>query len=106
MLKVEVYIPSEFEETLIDSISDKGYLNDDLYCRVYASYDVEDHWKSKEGASPKIGNIGEKSFSIQKKLEFRIKKEDMYEVDEIIRRIHPYERPIINYIPIISADKM
>lgn len=102
-IKVEVYIPQEFEDKLIDEINSGGYIQDGFYDRVYCSVDVTGHWRTNEGANPYDGSIGEISSSPERKIEFRIKKKDLQNVDKIIKSVHPYEVPVINYISLIEV---
>ncbi len=46
------------------------------------------------------GEIGKLSAAPEIKAEFRCRTEDRPEVERIIRMVHPYEVPVINFIPL------
>lgn len=62
--------------------------------------EVEGHWRPLEGANPFDGTVGQVQTRPEVKMEFRIKEEEREEVQRIIDRVHPYEVPVVNYIPL------
>ncbi len=99
-LKVEVYIPEDFEAKLVNELNEHGYLNYNNYDYVYASYKVIGHFRPKEGATPYIGKVGEISKVEEIKIEFRIEKDERENVGNLLTLIHPYEEPVIYFIEI------
>jgi len=57
-------------------------------------------WIPLEGASPYDGEIGKLSNAAEIKAEFRCRSADRERVEAIIRSVHPYEVPVINFIPL------
>ena len=57
-----------------------------------------------EGANPFDGTVGQVQTRPEVKMEFRIKEEEREEVQRIIDRVHPYEVPVVNYIPLAECD--
>ncbi len=96
-LKVEVYIPEDFEAKLVNELNEHGYLNYNNYDYVYASCKVLGHFRPKEGAAPYIGKIGEISKVEEIKIEFRIESTERENVENLITLIHPYEEPVIYF---------
>ncbi|MFO1444092.1 divalent cation tolerance protein CutA [Bacillus sp. Bva_UNVM-123] len=48
------------------------------------------------------GTAGESCFGAECKLEFKCLYEKMAEVRTIIKKIHPYEEPIIKMMPLLN----
>lgn len=100
-VKVEIYIPEENERDLMEVINDKGFIKEGLYDYAYSASIVRGHFRPLDGASPHIGNVGDVEEVVEIKIEFRIKSEDKEDLDRLIRSVHPYEVPVINYIGLI-----
>lgn len=100
-IKVEVFIPEQYEKNLIDALNTQGLLGAGAYDYVYASTKVMGHWRPLAGSKPFIGQTGALCGSKEIKLEFRIQKNQKNVAESIIRRNHPYEEPIINFIELI-----
>ena len=59
--------------------------------------------ESSSGANPYMGNIGDICDAEEAKIEFNCKKELYKTAVDTIKRIHPYEKPVINVIPLIIS---
>lgn len=92
----EVFVPENYVENIIQSLSKYSLLNEKNYGDVYATIDVIGHWTSFEGSNPFNGKIGEKSTAKEKLLKFRVKKEFKDLAYILIKEAHPYEVPVIN----------
>lgn len=103
-IKVEVFIPPEFVIKLANELNERGLLRQGHYDYAFSTTEVTGHWRPLEGASPYDGEIGVVSEEKEIKMEFRIYEEDLEEVNRIIRMIHPYESPAINYIRVIDME--
>ncbi len=99
--KVEVFIPVEAEEKLIEALHAQGLLAGGSYDYAYTSMEVIGHWRPLEGARPYEGTLGKCSQVRELQLEFRILDHQKEVCESIIRRNHPYETPVINFIPLI-----
>lgn len=58
------------------------------------------YWRPLEGTDPYIGKAGEISCEPEIKAEVTVFKEKVDETIEAIKKVHPYEEPVINVIPI------
>lgn len=56
------------------------------------------HWKSEIGSNPTDGKVGETSMEPQVKIEMVCPEDKAKEVEEAVRKVHPYEEPEINFI--------
>ena len=99
-LKAEVFLPEKFVPALRDALDREGFLREGHYACVMALMNVTGIWMPLEGASPYDGEIGKLSAAPEIKAEFRCRTEDRPEVERIIRMVHPYEVPVINFIPL------
>ena len=63
-------------------------------------------WRPLEGANPFEGSIGEICTAEEIKVEFCCKRDIVKAVVETIKRVHPYEVPVINIIPIVDIEEI
>ena len=100
-IKVEVFVPKEDKGKIIDGLNQRQVLNDKGYDSVFAQSEVLGHFRPLAGSNPNKGSIGKLEKVDEVKLEFRIDANRKDEVFEIIRKNHPYEVPIINFIELL-----
>lgn len=102
MVKIECFIPEEYVVQLRYALNGIGVLTvDGNYDYCMAVSKVRGSWRALEGTNPYMGKIGEICEAEEAKIEFTCKKE-LYKVAvETIRQLHPYEKPVINVIPLI-----
>jgi hypothetical protein len=104
MVKIECYIPEEYVAQLRDALNDIGALTvDGNYDYCMAVSKVRGSWRALSGANPYMGNIGDICDAEEAKIEFNCKKELYKTAVDTIKRIHPYEKPVINVIPLIIS---
>ncbi len=101
-IKVEVYIPEEYVFSLMKAINDGGYIKEGNYDYTFSETLVRGHWRPRKGAKPFSGEEGEISSENEIKLEFRIRKNSVGLVRDLIKEHHPYEVPVINFIPLLE----
>ncbi|MDQ0508474.1 Uncharacterized protein conserved in bacteria [Aedoeadaptatus ivorii] len=100
-IKVEILMPEAFVVELANDLNEAGILKEDCYDYTFSVSRVQGHWRPLEGADPYDGEVGKVQTKEEAKVEFRIREEDLEEVQRIIDRIHPYEVPVVNYIPLL-----
>jgi hypothetical protein len=102
-IKLEVFIPEEFVKELRTELNKIGALTTDgKYDNCMAVSKVIGSWRPLEGANPFEGKIGEISEEEECKVEFTCRKEIVKDAVDVIRRVHPYEIPVINKIPLVT----
>ncbi|HHU90400.1 MAG TPA: cytochrome C biogenesis protein [Clostridiaceae bacterium] len=102
MVKIECYIPEEYLAQLRDALNEIGALTvDGNYDYCMAVSKVKGSWRPLTGANPYMGDMGEICEAEEAKIEFTCKKELYITAVETIKRLHPYEKPVINVIPLI-----
>ena len=105
IFKVETFIPEDYVKELRKNLNDIGALaiggNYD-YCMTVSK--VIGSWRPLKGADPFEGEIGEICEAHECKVEFCCRREIIKEAVETIKKVHPYEIPVINIVPILSAE--
>lgn len=101
--KLEIFIPEEFLNDLQTTLAneDAGHIGNYDHCLSYSR--VKSTWRPLSGTDPYIGTEGEVSCEEELKVEVSVKKENLSRTIDSILRIHPYEEPVINVIPMLLA---
>ena len=101
-VKIEVYIPCEFVTKLRDELSKvkAGIIGN--YDSCMSVVNVKGYWRPLEEANPYSGKVGEVSEGDECKTEVRCRIEYVKDAIEVIKKVHPYEEPVFNIIPIIN----
>ncbi len=104
MVKIECFIPEEYVVQLRDALNLIGALTvDGNYDYCMAVSKVRGSWRALEGTNPYMGKIGEICEVEEAKIEFTCKKELCRAALETIKKIHPYEKPVINVISLMDT---
>ncbi|MFD1173962.1 divalent cation tolerance protein CutA [Oceanobacillus picturae] len=101
-VKVEVLLPEEYIVELRNQLNDIGILTVGDYDNVVSYSVVKGYWRPLEEANPFNGSKGEISFGTECKMEFKCSLSNIAEVKGLIKRVHPYEEPVINVLPMLS----
>ncbi|MBM0064432.1 YqfO family protein [Alkalicoccobacillus gibsonii] len=101
-VKVEVLLPEQHIFKLKNKLNDAGLLTIGNYDHVLSYSHTKGYWRPLENSTPFNGKIGEVSFGKECKIEFRCTYSNMKKVEQIIKEIHPYDEPIINFIPLLN----
>lgn len=103
IIKVETYIPDSHVNKLRDKLNQIGALTiDDIYDNCITTSKVTSYWRPLEGANPFLGEIGVLAKEEEQKIEFCCNMDIMDKVIEVIKTVHPYEKPVINIIRLVS----
>ena len=101
--KIATYVPEEILENLLDALKAVTVNEIGAYRNCVTWYPVKSIWTSLEQAEPYIGKAGEESRESEIKLEFLCQREKVSECIRAIRRVHPYQEPVIDILPMITA---
>ncbi len=101
-VKIEIYIPEEFVIELRDELNKVNACRVGDYDNCMSVINVKGYWRPLQGANPYSGKIGEICEGEECKVEVRCKMKYVKDAVETIRRVHPYEEPLFNIIPIIN----
>lgn len=101
-VKFEVFIPFSFVDSLRQEINSTGALTIGAYDNCISISKVNGFWRPLEGSSPFIGETNSLSSEEEAKVEFRCKCELIDLVLSTIKKIHPYDEPVINIIQLLN----
>lgn len=101
-VKIEIYIPEEYLPPLREALrkGNAGVIGN--YDSCMSIVNVRGYWRPLGGADPFEGKIGELCQGEEIKVEVRCSREYMGIAVEEIKKVHPYEEPVINIIPLIT----
>jgi len=101
-VKIEVFIPEEYLAALREALSEVQVGVIGPYDQCVSVTQVTGYWRPLPGADPYEGEIGKLSSAPEVKLEVNAPIERAAAALEAIRRVHPYQTPVINVIPLIN----
>ena len=101
--KLEIFIPETHLEILQETLTkhDAGHIGKYDSCISYSR--VKGTWRPLEGSEPYRGTAGILSVEDELKVEVTCRIENLDAIIEAVKRIHPYEEPVINAIPLIRT---
>ena len=101
--KLEIFIPETHLHILQETLAehDAGHIGKYDSCISYSH--VKGTWRPLEGAEPYKGEKGTLSIEDELKVEVTCKVENLDTIIEAVKKIHPYEEPVINAIPLIRT---
>ncbi|MCH3964371.1 MAG: cytochrome C biogenesis protein [Clostridium sp.] len=103
--KIETFIPEEYVDNLRESLNEIGALSiGGNYDNCMSVSKVTGYWRPLEGASPFEGEVGRISMEEECKVEFCCKSTVVKKAVETIKRVHPYEVPVINILSMADCD--
>ena len=98
--KVEVFIPKSYLNKLCEVFKklDVGHIGNYSECLSYS--EVISRWRPLKDADPFIGELGKLEEERELKVEATCEKNMVKTLIEEIKKVHPYEEPVINAIPL------
>ncbi len=102
--KIEIFIPEGYVLRLRDELAKINVGRIGNYDHCVAVTAVRGYYRPLEGAKPFEGQVGSISEVQECKLEVSCLREDIPAALEVIRRVHPYEEPLINIIPLSNVQ--
>jgi hypothetical protein len=101
-VKLEIFVPQEYALTIRDHLAKIGVGRIGDYDHCVATYQVQGYFRPLPGANPFDGEIGRIQEAMEAKVEVNCRRELVNEAIQIIRRVHPYEEPLVNIIPLAN----
>lgn len=101
-VKIEIFTPQEYMLQLRDELAKVGAGVIGNYDHCVALYPIQGYYRPLAGADPFEGNVGEISEGTEYKVEVNCKRELVSTALTAIRKVHPYEEPLINIIPLVN----
>ena len=101
--KLEIFIPESHLKILQDTLRehDAGHIGNYDSCLSYSQ--VTGTWRPLAGTKPYKGSEGVISYERELKVEVTCKISDLDEIIKAVKKIHPYEEPVINALPLIRT---
>ncbi len=99
--KIGTCIPRGHLDRLMDGVSSSISPLYPGYDRCFSYWPVTGTWRPLEGSSPYLGAVGRIETAEEMRVEFAVSEEDLGKAVEAVRRLHPYEEPAIDVIPMI-----
>jgi len=102
VVKLEIFIPEEYLDALGEALYQAGAGRIGNYDHCKSITRVEGTWRPLEQAQPFMGETGKISRAAELKVEVNCASERVAETLEAIRKVHPYEEPVINVLPLLN----
>ncbi|MCL2148149.1 MAG: hypothetical protein FWH47_02295 [Methanomassiliicoccaceae archaeon] len=99
--KISVAIPPGYKDELMDAVNGSMGQMYPGYDRAFSIMEAKGTWRSLEGSDPFIGRPGEVSVEDELRIDFAVTAGDLKDVVLAIRRVHPYEEPAIDILPMV-----
>lgn len=98
--KLEIFIPESHLSSLQQALRevDAGHIGRYDSCLSYSP--VTSCWRPLPGSQPYLGREGELSTQQELKVEVTCRLQNLDRTLEAVKRVHPYEEPVINVIPL------
>ena len=102
--KLEIFIPETHLGVLQRALqeADAGHIGNYDCCLSYSP--VTGCWRPLEGTAPYLGSIGEISSEPELKVEVTCRTGQVDQTIAAIKKVHPYEEPVINVIPLYRTS--
>lgn len=104
--KIEVFIPQEYVMALGEALAEAGAGRIGSYDHCLSVLSVRGYWRPLAGSNPYAGIAGELSSGEEAKVEVNVTEEIVPAALAAIRRVHPYEEPVINVLPLANRRFM
>lgn len=98
--KIEIFVPKTHLDAIQKALQevDAGHIGNYDSCMSVSS--VNGYWRPLGGCNPYIGDIGEVSCEPELKVEVTVYTDAVDKTVEAVKKVHPYEEPVINVIPL------
>lgn len=102
-VKMEIFIPRTHLPALQKALQvvDAGHIGNYDSCLAYSP--VMGTWRTLAGADPYEGEVGEITEAEELKVEVRVEERRIDETMRAIRKIHPYETPVVFVLPLLDG---
>ncbi|WBW97343.1 cytochrome C biogenesis protein [Oceanirhabdus sp. W0125-5] len=101
-VKIEIYVPEDKLQDIRNALNKGGAGKIGDYDNCLSMYEVRGYWRPLEGADPFEGEVGKVCEGRELKIEARCYIDNVKTTIDEILKVHPYEEPVINIIPLIN----
>ena len=106
MFKVEVYVPYNFTDRIREALNEVGVGKVGNYDNCICVTEVKGMFRPLKGSNPYIGLEDKLCEVLENKIETICDRKDLAKVVKAIKKVHPYDEPLINAIPILNLDEL
>lgn len=101
--KLEIFLPADHLQPLQQALQsvDAGHIGRYDSCLSYSP--VTSCWRPLEGTHPYLGQPGQLTRAPELKVEVSCRAALLGQTLAAIRKVHPYEEPVINVIPLCGT---
>lgn len=102
--KMEIFIPKSYLKVLQEALRsvDAGHIGNYDSCLSYS--EVTGCWRPLAGSNPYLGEKDIVSSEPELKVEVTCLREKVDTTVEAVKKVHPYEEPVINVIPLYRTS--
>ncbi len=101
-VKIEIFIPRDYVDRLREALASVGVGRIGNYDHCCSITEVRGYWRPLTGAHPFMGELHQVEEGAECKVEANCQRELVKEVIAAIKKVHPYEEPVINIIPLVN----
>jgi hypothetical protein len=102
--KLEIFVPATHLDVIQEALHEIGVGKIGLYDHCFAVTSMTGMFRPLDGSTPYSGTPGQVSRMLEFKLETRCPKPLVQAALDAIRRIHPYEHPLVDVIPLANHE--
>ncbi|MFV5992484.1 hypothetical protein ACNPQM_08525 [Streptomyces sp. NPDC056231] len=99
-LKIEISVPESHAETVIEALRTAGAGRVGEYAQCSSIWKVTGSWQALPGSQPYDGAVGVVQHSEECRIESVCDAEQARSVRQAVRDAHPYEEPVIHFLPL------
>ncbi|MGI5954506.1 cytochrome C biogenesis protein [Dysosmobacter sp.] len=101
--KLEIFLPASHLSALQEALAqvDAGHIGNYDHCLSYSP--VTGCWRPLPEAAPYLGQVNQLCTAPELKVEVTCQSSRLEETLRAIRRVHPYEEPVIHVIPLLAV---
>jgi hypothetical protein len=104
LFKITVTVPESHADRVRQAMGDAGAGRIGNYSHCSFTVKGIGRFKPEKGANPFIGHEGNLETVEEEFIEMNCSKEHLERVIEAIKRVHPYEEPVIDIYPIYTRS--
>jgi hypothetical protein len=102
--KLEIFCPEKDVDPILEALAraHAGEIGNYDHCATISS--VGGTYRPLTGSDPSFGEVGELTRSTEFKIEVNCLEEHLVEAIQAVRKVHSYEEPVINVIPLANLQ--
>ncbi|MFG1626600.1 hypothetical protein [Kribbella sp. NPDC049227] len=105
-VKIEVCVPDDHVSAILAALESAGAGRVGRYDQVTSFWQIGGTWKPMPGAEPFAGEIGKLMHGTETRVESECETSAAPLVLKALKAAHPYEEPIIRFIPLHQPTEL